>query len=82
MHTCMPTHFSHVQLFGTQWTVACQAPLSMGILQARILEWVAMPHSRGSSQPSIQTPVSYISYIGRQVLTTSTTQEALTSQQT
>ena len=26
-----------------------QAPLSMGILQARILEWVAMPSSRGSS---------------------------------
>ena len=35
----------------TQWTVACQAPLSMGILQASILEWVAMPFSRGSSQP-------------------------------
>ena len=32
------------------WTVAYQAPLSMGILQARILEWVAMPFSRGSSQ--------------------------------
>ena len=28
-----------------------QAPLSMGILQARILEWAAMPSSRGSSQP-------------------------------
>ena len=26
-----------------------QAPLSMGILQARILEWVAIPFSRGSS---------------------------------
>ena len=24
------------------WTMACQAPLSMGILQARILEWVAI----------------------------------------
>ena len=34
----------------TPWTVACQAPLSMGILQARILEWVAMPSSRGCSQ--------------------------------
>ena len=29
--------FSHVQLFAGLWTVACQAPLSMGILQARIL---------------------------------------------
>ena len=26
---------SRVQLFATPWTVACQAPLSMGILQAR-----------------------------------------------
>ena len=40
--------------------VACQAPLSMGILQARILEWVAMPSSRGSSQPRHQTQVSHI----------------------
>ena len=40
---------SHVQLFATPWAVAHQAPLSMGILQARILEWVATPSSRGSS---------------------------------
>ena len=40
-----------VQLFETLWTVALQAALSMGILQARILEWVVMPSSRGSSQP-------------------------------
>ena len=30
----------------TPWTVARQAPVSMGILQARILEWVVMPFSR------------------------------------
>ena len=29
--------------------VACQAPQSMGILQARILEWVSMPSSSGAS---------------------------------
>ena len=29
---------SHIQLFVILWTVACQAPLSMGIPQARILE--------------------------------------------
>ena len=40
--------------FVTPWTVACQASLSMGILQARILEWVAMPSSRGSSDPGIK----------------------------
>ena len=31
------------------WTIACQASLSIGIVQARILEWVAIPFSRGSS---------------------------------
>ena len=31
-----------------------------GILQARILEWVALPFSRGSSQPRDQTQVSRI----------------------
>ena len=30
------------------------------ILQARILEWVACPFSRGSSQPKDQTQVSHI----------------------
>ena len=35
-----------------------QAPLSMGILQARILEWVAMSSSRGSSQSTDQTQVA------------------------
>ena len=43
-----------VQLFATPRTVARQA-LSMGILQARILEWVSIPFSRGSSQPRDQT---------------------------
>ena len=38
--------------------VAHQAPLSIGILQARILEWVAMPCSRGSSQHRDWTQVS------------------------
>ena len=60
--------FSRVQLFATLWTVAHQAPLSMGFFQARILEWVAMPSSRGSSQPRDQTRVSYVSRTGRQVL--------------
>ena len=36
-----------------------------GILQARILEWVAMSSSRGSPQPRDRTCVSYVSYAGR-----------------
>ena len=43
----------------TLWTAVRQAPLPVGILQARILEWVAMPSSRGLSQPRNQTEVSH-----------------------
>ena len=55
--------FSHVQLFATPWNVAGQAPLSMGILQARMLEWFAISYSKGSSQPRDQNQVSCISCI-------------------
>ena len=50
-----------------------------GTLQARILEWVAIPSSRGSSPPRDQTRVSYLPCVGRQVFTTSTTWDALMS---
>ena len=42
-------------------------PSVRGILQARRLEWVAMPSSRESSPPRDQT---WVSCIGRQVLKT------------
>ena len=44
-----------------------------GILQARILEWVAFPFSRGSSQPRDPTQVSHIT---GGFFTSSTTREA------
>ena len=44
IRACMLSHFSQVQLF-----VARQTPLSMGILQARILEWVGSSFSTESS---------------------------------
>ena len=48
----------------------CNSPGSSvhGILQARILEWVAVSYSRRSSQFRDQTRVSCISCIGRQIL--------------
>ena len=48
---------SRVWLFAIPPTEACQVPLSMGILWARILEWVALPSSRGFSQPRDWTQV-------------------------
>ena len=42
--------------------VDCSLPGSsvLEILQTKILEWVAIPFSRGSSQPRDQTQVSHI----------------------
>ena len=54
---------SCVPLFATPWTVAYQAPLSMGFFQSRVLEWVAISFSRGSFQPRDRTQVSLI--VGR-----------------
>ena len=45
-------------------TIACQVPLSIGILQARILEWVAMPSSKGIflTQELKQHPLHLLHY--------------------
>ena len=52
----------------TLWPVACQAPLSMGFSRQEYWSGVAMPSSRGSSQPRGWTHVSYISCTGRWIL--------------
>ena len=48
----------------------CSPPGSSvhGVFQVRILEWVVIPFSRGSSRPRDQAHVSFVSCIGRQVL--------------
>ena len=50
--------------------VGCSPPgfSDHGILQVKILEWVTIPFSKGSSRPRDQTHVSCSSYIGRWVL--------------
>ena len=60
-------------LFAIPWAVACQAPLGMGTRQGRILEWVAMHSSWGSSQPRDWTQVSCIA---GEFFTTWTTRKA------
>ena len=44
-----------------------------GIFQARTLEWVALPSSRGSSRPRDRNRISYISCTGRRILYRCTT---------
>ena len=60
MHAaCMLSCFCRTWLSVTLWTVACLSSVH-GISQARILEWVAMAFSRGSSWPRDQTCISCI----------------------
>ena len=61
MSTVKVKFLSRVRLFATPWTV-CNLPGSSvhGIFQARVLEWVAISFSRGSSQPRDGTWVSHI----------------------
>ena len=80
--------FSSVQFSSVQFSSVAQSCLTLcdpmdyslprssvhGILQARILEWVAISFSRGSSRPRDQTQVSRI--VGR-CFTIWTTREAL-----
>ena len=68
--------WSHSVVSDSLQPVDCSPPSSSvhGILQARILEWVAISFSRGSSWPRDQTQVSHIS--GRR-FNLCTTREAL-----
>ena len=60
---CVPAELcSRVQLFAASWTVAHQAPLSMGFF-SRTLEGVSISLSRVFSLPKDQTCLSYVSYI-------------------
>ena len=51
---CVCESLSHVQLFVTPWTVTRKAPLSMGILQARIVEWVPFLSPGSLPEPGIE----------------------------
>ena len=61
------------------WSMECSSPGSSvhGILQARMLEWVAISYSRESSWPKNQTHILYISCTGRPILYHCTTWEIL-----
>ena len=48
---CPKLSFSHVQLFATPWPVGRPGFSVHGILQVRIMDWVAIPFSGGSSWP-------------------------------
>ena len=74
--TCLCRRVMHAPFSLTPRTTACQAPLGENSMnmEARILEWVAISSSRGSSQFRDRT---CISCIGRQILYQGVTWEAL-----
>ena len=72
MQVCVLGCFGRVWLCATLCTVAPQASLSMGLFQARILEWVATPTSGGLLEPrSLMSPS-----LAGEFFTTSATWEA------
>ena len=82
MHVKCLTQCMHSKSFQLCLTLCysmdCSLPGSSapGVLQTRILEWVAMPSSRGSSQPRDRTCVSYVPALAGMFFITSTTWEA------
>ena len=64
---CVSRSLSHVSLFETPWTVAHQAPLSMGLSRQEYWSGVVVSYSRGSSQLRDWTHVSGVSCIGRRI---------------
>ena len=62
------SHFSCVQLFVTPWTVAHQAPLSLGSSRKDYWSGLPCPPPGESSRPRDRTCVSYLSRIGGWVL--------------
>ena len=74
---CMLSRFSSVHLVVILWTVDHQAPLSMGILQTRILEWLLDPPSGDPPDPGIKSTSLMSPALAGEFFTTSATWEAL-----
>ena len=66
MHVRVLSHFSHVWLFLTPWTVARQAPPPMKFFRQEY--WSGLPWPPPADLDSGTEPVSCVCWIGRQVL--------------
>ena len=54
VYVCMLSCFSRVQLFATPWTVACQAPLSMGFSRQEYWSGLSCPTPGDLPDPRIK----------------------------
>ena len=73
MNNCVPSHFSHVQLFATLWIVTWQTPLSMGF--SRQEYWGGLPFPTPGNLPEPQIEPMYLisPALASRFFTTSTT---------
>ena len=76
LFVCVLSHFSHVRLFVTLWTVTCQASLSMGFPRQEYCSGLPCPPPEGLLDPGIK-PASLMSpELAGRFFTSSATWEA------
>ena len=76
LHMCVLIHFSRVQLFVNLWTVAHQAPLSMGFSRQEYWSGVPCPPPGDLPDPGIEPVSLMFPALEDRLFTTSTTWEA------
>ena len=62
------SRFGRVRLFVILWTIARQAPLSMGFSRQEYWSGLLFPSPGDIPDPGIKSQISYVSCIGRRVL--------------
>ena len=77
LRACLLSRFSHVWLFATLWTIACQAPLSMGFSRQEYWSWLPCPPPGDLSDPEIEPPSLMLPSLAGGFFTTSSNWEAL-----
>ena len=73
---CMLSHFNRVLLFVTLWTIACQAPLSMGFSRQEYWSGLPCPPPENLPDPEMETLLLISPALADGFFTTSMTWEA------
>ena len=74
-HACVLSHLSHVQLFVTLWTIAHQAPLSMGFFRQEYWSGLPWPPPRNHPNPGTEPKSIMSPALAGRFFTTSSTWE-------
>ena len=71
-HARVLSHFSHIQLFVTLWTIVRQAPLSMGFSRQEYWSELPFPPPGDLPDPGTEPTFFMSAYVGRWVITSAT----------